>query len=84
MYKFKDKMKEREFLLPGYKLIDLLNPYYMGRKSIYEFSRKGRDVCKQNADTIILDIGCGNKPYKKIYEGKKYVGVDIEKSGYIL
>lgn len=82
VYKFKDKMKEREFLLPGYKLIDLLNPYYMDRKSIYEFLRKGGDFCNQIADMIILDIGCGNKPYKKIFEGKKYVGVDIEKSGH--
>ena len=33
----KEKQKIREFDLKGFKWIDLFNPYYIDRKTLYEF-----------------------------------------------
>jgi len=31
---------------------------------------------------IMLDFGCGSKPYKELFSVDKYIGLDIEKSGH--
>jgi SAM-dependent methyltransferase len=31
---------------------------------------------------ILLDFGCGSKPYRNLFSVQKYIGVDIEKSGH--
>lgn len=80
---FEKRLKIREFLLPGNRLIDLFNPYYMDRKSIYEFLKKGGEPYRERErDAVIIDIGCGNKPYEKLFDSKSYIGVDIEESGH--
>jgi SAM-dependent methyltransferase len=30
---------------------------------------------------ICLDVGCGNRPYEYLFEGSKYIGIDVEVSG---
>lgn len=35
--KIREKQKSRAFDLEGFKLIDLFNPYYIDRKTIYDF-----------------------------------------------
>ena len=32
-------------------------------------------------DSIVLDIGCGYKPFKEIIPHKKYIGIDFDKNG---
>ena len=31
---------------------------------------------------IMLDFGCGSKPYKELFNVDKYIGLDIERSGH--
>ena len=52
----------------------IINPYYFARaglaKSISSFSRH------LNGD--ILDVGCGSKPYEKLFNFDRYIGLDID------
>lgn len=55
-----------------------INPYYFNRRGLY----KG---VKENAHFLsgrLLDFGCGNKPYKELFNVNEYVGLDIEESGH--
>lgn len=55
------------------------NPYYL----TYRFLFKNIDnAINQYAKGSVLDIGCGNKPYKNLFELKseKYIGCDIIQS----
>lgn len=37
----------------------------------------------KNKLTIIVDVGCGNKPYRDIYQMYgKYIGIDVDKTSY--
>jgi SAM-dependent methyltransferase len=57
----------------------LINPNYISRaylfKSIKYFSRKINNG-------ILLDLGCGSKPYKELFSVKKYLGIDLNHSGH--
>lgn len=57
-----------------------LNPYFIARKSVYRavqsFARTG------GIDDIVLDVGCGIKPYRHLFTAKKYLGIDIEGGGH--
>lgn len=55
-----------------------LNPFYFARKAIY----KNVKFFSSNVKGIILDIGCGSKPYKNLFDARKYIGIDIDKSGH--
>lgn len=76
--KMKSKMKEREFILEGKKVIDILQADYIDRKTIYEFIKK---LGVKTYGTI-LDFGCGEKPYEILFNSDKYIGVDIKESGH--
>jgi SAM-dependent methyltransferase len=56
-----------------------INPFYFIRKRLYS-------EIKQKALLLqgeILDLGCGLKPYNKLFTGaKNYIGVDIENPGH--
>lgn len=73
------KQRDRMYELPGFRLIDLLNPYYIDRKTIYDFVQRagGR---YHGGD--ILDFGCGSRPYEKLFTCKTYTGCDIYVSGH--
>ncbi len=55
------------------------NPYYLHYKS---FHRDLKYAIKKYSKGNLIDIGCGNKPYEKEFEGliDKYVGCDIIQS----
>lgn len=74
----KRKMESRAFMLPGFHFLDLLNPYYIDRKTIYDFvSRSSKKYMGNN----ILDFGCGGKPYKNLFLCENYIGCDIRENG---
>ena len=76
----KEKQKERAFNLKGFKLIDLFNPYYIDRKTLYDFIYYvGRKYVRGGA---LLDFGCGRKPYENLFSCEEYVGCDILESGH--
>lgn len=79
--KIREKQESRMFEIPGFSLIDLLNPYYIDRKTIYDFIVHSSKKYVQ-ADWKILDFGCGSKPYKRLFQCEKYIGCDIAESGH--
>lgn len=67
----------RESFQPGLLGI-FINPFFFIRRGLYI-------NIKQNAkelDGVLLDFGCGRKPYKNLFAVKEYIGVDVEKSGH--
>ncbi len=55
-----------------------LNPFYFLRKGLFEVIKKYKDY----RNGVVLDFGCGSKPYKDLFNYKKYIGLDIEQSGH--
>lgn len=71
----------RYFLYDGrVKLSDLLFPYYINRKIIYDFIKSVANDVAENM--TLLDFGCGSMPYKSLFKCQKYIGCDIERSGH--
>lgn len=68
----------REFLLPGFKISDLLNRSYIDRKTIYEYVKSKSGFLKGK----VMDFGCGIKPYKSLIKCDEYIGVDMKTTGH--
>jgi SAM-dependent methyltransferase len=67
----------REAFAPG--LLGLaLNPFYFARKGLYKNMKELSPLISGK----ILDVGCGRKPYKNLFQYSKYVGIDIENPGH--
>ena len=49
------------------------NPFYFARKGLI----KGIGEFSGKLKGEMLDVGCGNKPYKKMFSCEKYVGLEI-------
>ena len=72
------KAKIRTFLLRQSFFPDWLgifvNPFY--------FARSGLAAAIQNYSTslhgVLLDVGCGTKPYRSLFTVDKYIGLDID------
>jgi len=56
----------------------LVNPFYFGRKSLY----KNIKFKSGYITGRILDIGCGSKPYEKLFNTSQYIGIDVKSSGH--
>jgi SAM-dependent methyltransferase len=61
--------------------LSILNkPNYIVRKEIYHLKKKYVNKITGK----VLDIGCGSKPYEKLFiYAKKYIGLDTKSSGHI-
>lgn len=55
-----------------------INPFYFARRAIY----KNIKSFSGHITGIILDIGCGSKPYKGLFTADQYIGMDIRISGH--
>ena len=53
----------------------LVNPFYFARKGLY----KNISELSVYAKGELLDVGCGQKPYEKLFKVKKYIGLEINK-----
>jgi SAM-dependent methyltransferase len=67
------KLYEREQFYPS--LLGLfINPFYFARKglaeNIHDFS--------PSVTGKILDVGCGGKPYQKLFNASEYIGLEID------
>ncbi len=52
----------------------LVNPFYLARKGLL-------DSVSRNASELtgeLLDVGCGTKPYAKLFDVKSYCGLEID------
>lgn len=63
----------KESFRPG--LVGLLtNPFYAARKGLYQnISAMAGLVCGR-----VLDVGCGQKPYEKLFNSSEYIGLELD------
>jgi SAM-dependent methyltransferase len=71
-----DKIKkiiEDQYFNPG--LLGLIvNPFYIARKGLYNnLSFLGHEIIGKT-----LDVGCGTKPYEKLFNHSTYVGLEFD------
>ncbi len=53
----------------------LVHPFYFSRRNLFKFYKKYSPKLGGN----LIDIGCGNKPYKNLFKHcKSYFGLEIE------
>lgn len=70
---------EENFFRPKWYSV-FINPYYINRISLYkEICIFASNIKKNEA---VLDIGCGIKPYRNIFNTENYIGIDIEGGGH--
>ena len=51
-----------------------INPFYFGRKGLY---KNIKDLAS-NITGKTLDVGCGLKPYQKLYHSSEYLGLEYD------
>jgi SAM-dependent methyltransferase len=51
-----------------------VNPFFLARRSLW---RAIRD-CAPRLGGQMLDVGCGTKPYRMLFQVERYVGLDID------
>lgn len=56
----------------------IYNPFYFARKGLYKAMHAEAPFLKGD----LLDVGCGRKPYRNLFEVNSYLGMDIEQSGH--
>jgi|SRR5688572_11525380 len=55
-----------------------VNPFFIARKGLYDNIRKlGKSISGK-----VLDVGCGTKPYEKLFSASQYIGLDTQQSGH--
>jgi SAM-dependent methyltransferase len=55
-----------------------INPFFIIRCGLYKNIKFfGKQIIGKT-----LDVGCGIKPYEKLFKSSTYIGMDIEKSGH--
>jgi SAM-dependent methyltransferase len=75
----KKRLISNTFFLPRWYAI-FLNPYFICRRWLFTAVRSfARSL--QN-DSRILDVGCGNKPYRNSFKTPHYTGIDIPGGGH--
>jgi SAM-dependent methyltransferase len=52
----------------------LVNPFYFARKGLYE----NMSALADKVTGKILDVGCGQKPYEKLFKSSQYIGLEID------
>lgn len=55
-----------------------INPFYFARKGLYNNIKKYS--CEISGS--LLDVGCGRKPYRSLFNVESYIGMDIENEGH--
>lgn len=55
-----------------------INPFYFARKGLSE----NIGELASHISGRVLDVGCGQKPYRKLFNVVEYIGIDIDQSGH--
>lgn len=63
----------RQMFFPGWPAI-FLNPFYFARKNL----NAAMINMSPEMTGSLLDIGCGSKPYRSIFNVESYIGLDID------
>ena len=73
MNKYFKKFKAQMNFQPHW--LFLVHPFYFSRRNLFKFYKK----YSQKLGGNLIDIGCGNKPYKNLFKHcKSYIGLEIE------
>lgn len=67
------RIYRREMFYPSIIGI-FLNPFYFSRKGLVQHLT----VLSPQIIGKVLDVGCGNKPYARLYSAQEYVGLEID------
>lgn len=51
-----------------------VNPFYLARSALHQAMRDSANTL----DGRLLDVGCGSKPYRRLFMVTEYVGLDID------
>ncbi|MDX5321885.1 MAG: class I SAM-dependent methyltransferase, partial [Bacteroidota bacterium] len=70
-------IKLKEDFNPGFLGI-FINPFYIARKGLYQ----GIKALAPSISGKVLDVGCGRKPYRALFDCESYIGLDIENPGH--
>lgn len=67
------KIIEDQYFNPGFLGL-IVNPFYIARKGLYNnLSSLGHKITGKT-----LDVGCGTKPYEKLFNHSTYVGLEFD------
>lgn len=69
---FKQYLRKQQFH-PGFLGL-FVNPFYFARKGLLE----NISVMTKHLNGKTLDIGCGQKPYEKLFNSTQYIGLEID------
>jgi len=61
-------------IFPGILAI-FINPFYIIRRGLYLHLRRNAKILNGK----LLDFGCGNKPFKELFNVDEYIGLDLDK-----
>lgn len=71
------KFKYHQDFHPGLAGL-FINPFYLARKGL----RNGIAALAPSIKGKVIDVGCGRKPYRALFECETYIGLDIENPGH--
>ena len=57
----------------------ITNPFYLPRRGLFKRIKSFSSVMGNGR---ILDVGCGSKPYRNLFQTNDYIGLDIENDGH--
>ena len=77
MNKIIETLRKQRFH-PNWLLGIIFNDFYITRVGLLEFILSNAHEIKG----MILDVGCGEKPYANLFAATEYIGIDIEQSGH--
>ena len=79
MKSFLKRIWQKEAYDPSYLIGIWINPVFIIRKGLMDGIH---DISSYMHGGRLLDVGCGSKPYEKIFKVEEYIGIDIEISGH--
>lgn len=55
-----------------------INPFFFARRALYDSVAS----VAHHINGDIIDVGCGQKPYKHLFNHLKYIGIEVEQEGH--
>jgi SAM-dependent methyltransferase len=71
------RLRDKSHFIPGISGM-FLNPVYLMRRTLADSIRS----TASEISGVLLDFGCGSRPYECLFTVEKYIGLDIEVSGH--
>lgn len=79
MKSFLKKIWNKEQFYPSFILGIWINPIFILRRGLMNGVL---EISQHLSGGKLLDVGCGSKPYEKMFDVEEYIGIDIEVSGH--